>query len=61
MDKFDVTFLQRKLAISIDYHFCREVDCHGTNDTHGYTFDEAKEVVVRYIERELKTWRAMSH
>ena len=59
MDKFDVTFCKGN-GTSIDYHFCREVGCHGTDDTHGYTFDEAKEVVVRSLERELKSWRAMS-
>ena len=58
MDRFDVIF--RSGRILIDYHFCRNTDCFGTDDTHGYSFNEAKEVVVRYFERELETWRAMS-
>ena len=58
MDKFDVTFAGT--GVSIGYHFCREEDCHGTNDTHGYSFDEAKKVVVHYLERELGIWRGLS-
>ena len=58
MNKFDVTFSGS--GTSIDYHFCRDPDCFGTSDAHGYSFDEAKEVVVRHLERELETWRAMS-
>lgn len=58
MDKFDVVFSEG--GASIKYHFCKEKDCSGTNDVHGYSFDKAKEVVICYLERELKTWRTMS-
>ena len=58
MDRFDVTFSSS--PISIDYHFCREDDCFGTNDTHGYSFDEAKEVVVHKLRMRLEAWLNMS-
>ena len=58
MAKFDVTF--KSGGPSIDYHFCREVNCFGTNDAHGYSFDKAKDIAVRYLEEELRMWRAMS-
>ena len=58
MNRFDVSFLGSQ--VSIDYHFCRESDCFGTDDSHGYSFDEAKEIVVSHLESELSAWRAMS-
>ena len=58
MGRFDVIF--KGSETSIDYHFCRDPDCFGTNEDHGYSFDEAKEVVVRELEMKLKLWRAMS-
>ena len=56
MNRFDVIFDGSK--VSIDYHFCRDHDCFGTNDSHGFSFKEAKEVVVKHLEEELKTWRS---
>ena len=58
MDRFDVVFSEGNAEI--DHHFCREVDCFGTNETHGLSFDEAKEIVVKYLEQRLAIWRAMS-
>ena len=58
MGRFDVVF--REEDVRIDYHFCRENDCFGTDETHGYSFDKAKEVVVSHLETRLKIWRTMS-
>ena len=58
MSRFDVIY--KSGGTSMAYHFCRAADCFGTDDTHGYSFDEAKEVVVRHLETTLETWRAMS-
>ena len=58
MDRFDVIFGEKEVAI--DYHFCREDDCFGTNDTHGYTFHEAKKIVVSHLKERLEEWQAMS-
>ena len=52
MDRFDVVFSGG--SIRIEYHFCEE------DDTHGSSFDEAKEIVVSHLEQRLKIWRAMS-
>ena len=58
MDRFDV--ISGLPRVSIDYHFCRDEECFGTSGTHGYSFDEAKEVVISQLERQLRDWRAMS-
>ena len=58
MDRFDVIFEGSK--VSIDYHFCRGVVLGEMNDTHGYSFREAKKIVVQHLEAELQVWRVMS-
>ena len=58
MDKFDVVFDGG--SIRIEYHFCREDDCFGTDETHGYSFDEAKEIVIHRLDVGLEVWRTMS-
>ena len=59
MERFDVIF--KGPSVSIDYHFCRDIDCFGTDETHGNSFDEAKEAVISHLKRELETWRGMSY
>ena len=54
MHRFDVTL--GKSGVSIDYHVCREE----ADNNHGYSFDEAKKVVIGLIEEELEVWQAMS-
>ena len=58
MNRFDITFTRD--GASIDYHFCKEEECFGTNEDHGYSFDEAKEAVTHYLEKELKVWGNMT-
>ena len=55
MGGFDVVFSEG--SVRIDYHFCRENDCFGADETHGYSFDKAKEVVVSHLEKRLEIWR----
>lgn len=49
-------------------HFCREFDmdeegnfvgCYGTNMNHGMTFEEAKQEVIEWLERELEAVKQM--
>ena len=58
MDKFDVVFDGGSIRIMC--HFCKEDGCFGTNETHGYSFDEAKEIVIHRLDVELEVWRTMS-
>jgi hypothetical protein len=48
-------------GIRLDYHFCREWDgeeggCYGTNPNHGFSFDEAKEVIVSHYKNLVLGW-----
>ena len=58
MGRFDVVFSEG--SVWIDYHFCRENDCFGADETHGYSFDKAKEVVVSHLEKRVEIWRNTS-
>lgn len=48
----------------IDFHFCREwdgdKDCYGTNPDHGFTWEEARDEVIKYWaaleEEDTITW-----
>ena len=52
MDRFDVIFSEGN--VKIEYHSYEE------DGTHGSSFDEAKEIVIRHLEQRLEIWRAMS-
>lgn len=46
----------------IEPHYCRELDsnfeeCHGMNPNHGYTFEEAKEQIIWFLERKIEEWK----
>lgn len=49
---------------SLSYHFCREWDndegCYGTNPNHGYSFEEAKQEIVRFYERQAAYWQKIT-
>lgn len=49
--KYDVVFRGREIP-QIEPHFCREYDCFGTNEDHGFSWQEAKEEVARWLEVE---------
>jgi len=62
--KFDVVY--HKDYVTINYHFCRELDengdgCHGTNPDHGYTLEQAIEIVAIWHENQAKLWRYHYH
>tara|TARA_Y100000310_G_C20704127_1_gene833255 strand:- start:6922 stop:7155 length:234 start_codon:yes stop_codon:yes gene_type:complete len=46
---------------SLELHFCRDIDCFGTNEDHGFTFDEACEDIASYYENQSKLWRTKEH
>ncbi len=56
---FDVVYGEH--GISIDYHFCREWDqdggCYGTNPNHGFSFEEAREMVASWHEERAREAR----
>lgn len=46
--KWDVIY--RENDVNIEPHFCRDDGCYGTNLTHGFTFDEAKQHLIDFHE-----------
>ena len=61
--KYDVIY--DKNGIHLDYHFCREFDenmdgCFGTNEDHGFSFEEAKEEVAIWHEQRAKDIRSIT-
>jgi len=45
-----------------DTHHCREWDedhggCYGTNPNHGFTWDEARKLMVEFHEQQAAEWR----
>ena len=61
-NRFDVIYDEK--GVHIDYHFCREwvgdEGCYGTNDTHGFSFEEAREHLVKWYEEEVVRLRKMT-
>lgn len=61
--KFDVIYDGDKATI--ETHFCREWDenggCYGTNPEHGFTLDEACDIVAEWYENQAKEWRNRTH
>lgn len=58
--RYDVVYYQHGGA-GIDSHFCREWDdddggCYGTNETHGYSWEEAVAMVVEHFEVYKQVW-----
>jgi len=37
-------------------HFCREIDCFGSNKEHGYTWKEARKQVAAWYRMHAKRW-----
>ena len=59
MKKFDV--VHHGTHATIEPHFCREIDCFGTNTDHGFTLEEACEQIAQWHEIEAQRWRSMTH
>jgi hypothetical protein len=57
-------------GIGIDCHFCREWTlntatgewdgCYGTDPNHGYSFDEARALIVLWHRGEVDKWEKMT-
>lgn len=47
--------------VTIEPHFCREIDCFGTNPDHGYSFEDACEEVAKWHDMQAERWRSMTH
>lgn len=63
-DKYDISWGQQHPTI--DVHFCREWDddkggCYGTNPDHGYSIEEAAEVIAQWHEEQMNLWRSGNH
>jgi len=61
--RFDVVY--RAHDVIIEPHFCREWSenggCYGTDPDHGYSFDEACDIVAQWYEEQAKQWRERTH
>lgn len=61
--RFDVVY--RAHHVSIEPHHCIEwsedIGCYGTNPDHGYSFDEACDIVAEWYEEQAKQWRDRTH
>jgi len=65
--KFDVSFPADMPFV--DYHHCREWEedaegnmqgCYGTNPNHGFTFEEAKEKIIEFYQKQLEYWQDLT-
>jgi hypothetical protein len=45
---------------TLEFHYCREYGCYGSNPEHGYSFEEARQEVLNWLRaeytREIKYW-----
>lgn len=68
--RYDVIHIGKGPIPTIDIHFCREMwynpetneldGCFGFAPNHGFSWEEAKQIVIRTLEKELVRWRAMT-
>jgi hypothetical protein len=51
--------------VTVEPHFCRDWDetggCYGTNPDHGYSIEEACEMVSDWYKQEADLWRSGLH
>ncbi len=56
--KYDVIYAEHHAYV--EPHYCREWDgdrgCYGTNEDHGFTWEEARKYVVEYHMTEATRW-----
>lgn len=56
--RFDVVYKDN--SCTIEPHFCREWDesggCYGSNESHGYSFEEACRIVSDWHKSEAEEW-----
>ena len=53
--RYDV--LYRHDRVSLQHHFCRDIDCFGTNENHGFTLEEAKEMIIKWHQDQIEYWK----
>ena len=44
----------------VEPHFCRDYDCFGSNPDHGYSFEEAKEDIIKSLQSEIDWWKSQT-
>lgn len=50
MNRYDVVYSSKDsypVVPYIEYHFCR---CYPCDDSHGYTFEEGKQIILDWLE-----------
>lgn len=58
--RFDVHYYADS-SVDIDFHFCREWGCGGTNPNHGFSFNGARDHIVHHYEKLADHWRTMTY
>lgn len=58
--RFDIVY-KGTGECTVEPHFCRDYDCFGTNPDHGYTLEEACNIVTEYYEELYKSWLNRTH
>lgn len=58
-DRFDIHWHEH--GPKIDYHFCREIGCYGTDPEHGYTLDEVISEIALWHENQALAFRNKTH
>lgn len=57
--KYDVVYYPH--YTTIEPHFCRDYDCFGSNEEHGYTLEEACLEVAQWYLEQAERWLNQSH
>lgn len=58
-NRYDVVYYNTHATI--EPHFCREYDCFGSNDEHGFTLEEACNEVADWYQQQAEQWRSQNH
>ena len=56
--RYDIVFSPEGLVYP-ESHFCRYIDCFGSNEDHGYSWEEAKEQMILYYKSKVEEWENM--
>lgn len=57
--RFDVVFGEH--GPYIDYHDCEEEACYGPYASHGFTWEEVKEELIAWHERQITCLKSLSY
>lgn len=57
-NRYDIIY--GTIECTIEPHFCREWDngegCYGYNPHHGYSWEEAKQIVIQFYQQKITEW-----